>query len=532
MRWSLLVVLFVGCGDNDRTVPFRVHEDTEDEVVDTPASPAPAEDAVSRSIEGESTVDVDGAELDVSPRKLHAVLQLDTDSDGDRDAIGLTVTRAEDGRAEVGLVLARRDAQAMSTRSIGRSLVDACDEPEIRAEIQRQSGHFMIGKAELSCEESSSTVFILASDEASPRLRERFVATDLTMTARFADLDADDHQDVEITLGAADRTTTLAFYNRPGGLGSDATAFGASLDALLTAIGEDDDSARELFDALCGPSARFGVGGRMGLECPQEQTERADTLRLTSLAVEDLAHAALRVPNSASAAFLSAARHQSPEWRRITRSPPTDDSFSLRGGRLVLAGGRVAFDLESGEQIPLESPGAPPVTSPDGQVAARLSGERIELVDAGSAVLAGGAPISRQRLGDAPSGLRWWLLGWAPQGLFVFDGDSRFVVPRTESGALLAPIEVADDSPSPAPLTGARVSADGERWIVELPLGVLAYTAAGVELFHPVGWDDVSGDPSSAAMSEDGAWIAVAKGDGVFAFRTGRAPSPRPTSTP
>lgn len=504
MRLALVLMFLIACGDDDRSVPFRPEPAEE-----TTEPSAPFEARSGHPLEGTSA-SVGNATLESEGRQLRALLAADFDRDDDEDALAIAVT-PQDDQLEVALLYGHREAQQFATRVLGRVLISDCPSPEVRADASQPQPDMLTGSATLGCESGEVTVLLVASGGRAPRLRERFAARGVSLQPRFVDLDEDGHQDLEVVFGSGDDRLTLALLDRPGGMGRDATGLQTSLDALLERAEAGSASALALFDAACGPEPRISVGGRFGLDCPRGQTRRADSMAAVQLARTDLARAVLRMSSASPDAvtrFVAAVPHEEPTWRRVADAPTANALTAI----LSFTDGTVSiFGATPDPMQPL--PEVAPVTSPDGRFIARgIADDAVEIVSAAVGATAGYAvPERTLPLGLPPSGAAWWLLGWAPQGVLVTDGVTRFV-----AGTGVVPL--AADAPAPAPLRGGRVTRDGERWVTETAIGLLVHDGSSVALVRPRGWDEVGGAPRDAAVSEDGRTVAVVKGDGVFVF--------------
>ncbi len=467
------------------------------------------------ALDGATSAAVGGATLESDGRLLRSLLAADLDGDDDEDALAIAVT-PQDEQVEVALLHGHREAEQFSTRVLGRVLIPDCPTPEISAEANQPQADMLTGSATLGCESGPVTVLLVASGGRAPRLRERFAARGVSLDARFVDLDDDGHRDLEVVFGSGDERLPLALLDRPGGMGRDPAALQASLDALLERAEAGSASALTLFDAACGPDPRISVGGRFGLDCPRVQTRRADSVMATQLAQTDLVAAVLRMRDAAPdavARFLAAIPHESPPWRRVADAPTANALTAIlsfgNDHELSIFGARSTLDAATGQPLGGEPTAA--VTSPDGLFIARgIAEDAVEIVSATVGTTAGYAvPERTLPLGSPPSEASWWLLGWAPQGVLVTDGVTRFV-----AGTRLLPLDA--NAPAPAPLRGGRISRDGDRWVTETAIGLLVHEGSAVTLVRPSGWDDAPGLPRDAAISADGRTLGVVKGDGVF----------------
>ncbi|MGB5282987.1 MAG: hypothetical protein WBN29_00665, partial [Polyangiales bacterium] len=121
---------------------------------------------------------------------------------------------------------------------------------------------------------------------------------------------------------------------------------------------------------------------------------------------------------------------------------------------------------------------------------------------------------------DRPAtAFEWAVLGWAPQGLVAASGDLLRVVPVNELGKPAGrPIDLDTTSPLPAPIHGARITADGARYVIPHAEGVVVrdWREGGSGLWlRPGDWDAVQGELRSIAISPNGRKIALQKGSEI-----------------
>jgi hypothetical protein len=113
----------------------------------------------------------------------------------------------------------------------------------------------------------------------------------------------------------------------------------------------------------------------------------------------------------------------------------------------------------------------------------------------------------------------WAVLGWAPQGLVAATGDRLRIVPVDELGKTAGqPIDLRPGSPLPAPVRGARITPDGNRYVIPHPEGIVVreWQRGGSGLWlRPSDWTQVPGELRAIAISPSGKRIAVQKGNEI-----------------
>lgn len=307
----------------------------------------------------------------------------------------------------------------------------------------------------------------------------------------------------------------------------------------------------DAFTALCRESgaARIGLSGTHGLQCQQSPA----TARAVSVAIT----AAIRRGNFVRALELqrwweSTAIQPTPEerelvqaawrkakatatatWRSLGREG-SPASLYFRDADTLVVDGRAprAIQLSSGSETRLsEAEITPPIRDPGGRFAVRS----VRITCAGFEAEVGPVggkqthrvPIER-RSDNAPcrtpidrtaSLFDWAVLGWAPQGLVVASGDLLKVVPLNAFAKPAgAPVDLHTGSPLPAPVRGARITADGSRYVIPHPEGIVLreWHGGGTGLWlRPPDWNAVPGELRSIAISPDGRSVAVQKGSEI-----------------
>jgi len=290
-----MVALATACGsceDGDgRLVPFGIDAGQEG-----PEAPEPTEEPPFSAVEGQRlpegtrAVAVEGAELQANEGHFAALLPLDMEGDGDRDA--LLLVHGDEG---YGLTLAIRQGSSFELRTLGNFAAPApCALDDVS--MRTVAAKIAVVKAGFRCnvetrEDRWGALWILSVDR-NPRVLERITMLPehgrapgtLDANARAADHDADGHMDVlvDFRLTTPDQaepiTTTLIWLDRPSGLGrvpgqpeGDIVALAdraKAVSATSTAAAVAR-SALALHAALCrGDSApRIRLGGADGVDC-------------------------------------------------------------------------------------------------------------------------------------------------------------------------------------------------------------------------------------------------------------------------
>lgn len=534
----LAPLALVACGDDDAPrVPLRTTELT---------PPTEADDAAFEPRRGESfATGMHGIQLEglavPGAAKTHALFVIDLDRDQDRDGL---LVRVDETGARVGVVVATRDGGQFVLRELSPLPLDGCTVAE--ASITHVTPSSFVAEARVTCPatseattESSLTHHWLVSQEAVPRAR-LLVSTRTPATLRFAfeDLDDDGHEDVRGTLALDGRELALRWLDRPGGLAFDASEPSATLEAAMR---ESPELGASLAAALCrGDQAVVRLGpGTFGLECPEAMVGAArvaetDALLRAGRLVDALV--AIDRGGLASPAALDAAAQPGVVMERSPfpyRGEPSLDAAHLAlafvGTDLRVQGASIDRVSPDGSASPADAE-LPPIRSSDEAPwtlvrlrAEPCGGARVSLAAWRDGTLGPEHELALDVCDPtaAPTDARspWRVLGWAPQGLVAARLGQRRVLPVTSDGlAAGAPMELDADAPWPAPVRGPRITPDGSTWILERAEGVLVFRDDAVSLWRPEGWSDGPA-PTAAALSQDGATIAVLRGDAIWILR-------------
>ena len=550
MRLCAVTALLMGACSGDRRVPQ--HEERHEPEVEAPTR---FEAQRSQPVEPGASVSVEGASLDVP---LRALLVLDLDGDGDRDALGVEVTEGE--HATVAVHIAHRDEASFRARRVGELAIDEGCHVEA-ASLETASAEHAFATATIACPESDAAesagwrAWWVLTMGATPRLHETLSLRgpgDVTLT--LEDLDDDRHLDLRAELdlegASGDGPIALRWFDRPSGLARESGEPAATLSAL-----EDRAHANRWIAALCADdttdAARFRLGrGAWGLECPATLTQRArDARALALLEAGDLRAAVAALPDAPDATLQRAliAKATMARSRMITRwSEPTvastrhvmlafaGDDLIVRGveaqlyraARLSSAAGADpalgANPLPPLPPVPADAHSAP-VTDPRDSffvqsVHRDCNGVELRLLaraQLGASEFAAPRPVRAHSapLEDCTQREEWRALGWAPQGVVIASLESRRTVPLTvDALALGDSVELPDDALPPAPLQGGRITPDGSVWIWETRHGVLRMDET-TELWRTADWTNAP--VHAAAISEDGSAIAILQNDAV-----------------
>ena len=569
-RWGAALVMFLagglvgGCSGR-KQVPFGLQDTGAPTELAAEAEASAAELPVGTAFEPDQVeVPVADSTLVLQAGYALAALQLDLDGDESIDALVVSADPQE-----VRLQAAYPRGLDVTARKIDSFLVPShCGEPA--AEIRQLSAALVGVRVEHACETGKRTNFWLVTIEAQPRIRERITvlppndrstaAIDLDL--RVEDRDADGYDDVVANVRIGEIDIPLAWLNRPGGFARDLSQPEGTLRELADAAWESLDSdlagakkralaVVDAFVALCRESgaARIGLSGTHGLQCQQSPA----AARAVSVAIT----AAIRRGNFVRALELQrwwegTAAQPSPEerelvqaaWRKTKdKTTATWRAIDSEGSRAhlyfrdadtLVVDGRAprAIQLSSGSKTRLsESDILPPVRDPEGRYAVRT----VRVTCVGFEAEVGPIrskqthriPIDR-RAGNVPcktpidrpaSVFEWAVLGWAPQGLVAASGDLLRVVPLNAFAKPAGrPIDLSAGSPLPAPIRGARITADGSRYVIPHAEGVVVrdWRGGGAGLWlRPADWNAVPGELRSVAISPDGQRVAVQKGNEI-----------------
>ena len=569
-RWGAALVIFLagslvgGCSGR-KQVPFGLQDaDTPTELAATPEESI-TELPVGTAFEP-NQVEVPVAESTLVLQAGYALAALQLDLDGNEPIDALVVSADPQ---EVRLQAAYPRGLDVTARKIDSFLVPSdCTEPA--AEIRQLSASLAGVRVEHACETGKRTNYWLVTIEAQPRVRERITVlppndrstAPIELELGVEDRDADGYDDVVANVHIGDTDVPLAWLNRPGGFARDASqpeatlrelADGAwkSLDSDLAGAKKQALAVVDAFVALCRESgaARIGLSGTHGLQCQQSSA----TARAVSVAIA----AAIRSGNFVRALELqrwwegTATQPTSEErdlvqaaWRRakakttatwrLIDSEVSPASLYFRDSDTLVVDGRAprAIQLSSGSKTRLsETEVVPPVRDPESRYAVRAVRVTCVGFEAEVGPVRGKqthrVPIDRRAGGvpcktpiDRPASVfEWAVLGWAPQGLVAASGDLLRVVPLNAFAKPAGrPIDLRAGSPLPAPIRGARITADGSRYVIPHAEGVVVrdWRGGGAGLWlRPADWNSIPGELRSVAISPDGQRVALQKGSEI-----------------
>jgi hypothetical protein len=566
-QWAAVLVMFVavvlvgGCSGR-KQVPFGLQDAGAPTELETESEEGAAELPVGTAFEpNQVEVQVAESTLVLQAGYALAALQLDLDGNDPPDALVLSADTQV-----VRLQAAYPRGLDVIARHIDSFLLPAhCVEPA--AEIRQLSASLVGVRIEHACETGKRTNFWLVTIEAQPRVRERITVlppndrstVPIDLELRVEDRDADGYDDVVADVRIGETDIALAWLNRPGGFARDASQPEAALrelaDSAWASLDSDLPRARkralavvDAFVALCRESgaARIGLSGTHGLQCQQSPaTARAVSVAMTAAIRRGNFVRALELQRwwegtateptpeereLVQAAWRKAKASTTATWRIIGREG-SPASLYFRDSDTLVVDGRSprSIQLSTGSESRLsEADIMPPVRDPDGRFAVRS----VRMTCAGFEAEVGPirgkqthrVPIER-RSGNAPcktpidrpaSVFEWAVLGWAPQGLVVSSGDLLRVVPLNSFAKPAgSPIDLRTGSPLPAPIRGARITADGSRYVIPHPEGIVVrdWRGGGAGLWlRPADWNAVPGELRSIAISPDGRSVAVQKG--------------------
>ncbi|RLB50159.1 MAG: hypothetical protein DRH23_05015 [Deltaproteobacteria bacterium] len=567
-RWAAVLVMFLagallgGCSSR-KQVPFGLQ--------DAGATAVPEGEEAAAELPVGTTFEPNQVEVPVAESTLvlevgYALAALELDLDGSEPSDSLVVSADPQ---EVRLQAAYPRGLDVTARTIDSFLVPShCVEPS--AEIRQLSASLVGVRVDHTCETGKRTNFWLVTIEAQPRVRERITVlppndrskAPIEIELRVEDRDADGYDDVVANVRIGETDVPLAWLNRPGGFARDASQPEATLkelaDSAWDSLNSDLRRAKQralavvgAFVALCRESgaARIGLSGTHGLQCQQSPaTARAVSVAMTAAIRRGSFVRALELQRwwegtatqptpeereLVQAAWRKAKAGTTVTWRIIGREA-SPASLYFRGADTLIVDGRAprAIQLSTGSESRLpEADIMPAVRDPDGRFAVRS----VRMTCAGFEAEVGPirgkqthrVPIER-RASNAPcktpidraaSVFEWAVLGWAPQGLVVASGDLLRVVPLNAFAKPAgSPIDLRTGSPLPAPIRGARITADGSRYVIPHPEGIVVrdWRGGGAGLWlRPADWNAVPGELRSIAISPDGRHVAVQKGSEI-----------------
>lgn len=561
----LLGGLAGGCSGR-KQVPFGLQDAGQD-------SSAPAADVGEQAAAlpvgetfGPDQVEVRVADSTLVLQTGYALSALQLDLDGAEPIDALVVSADPQ---EVRLQAAYPRGLDVSARLIDSFLVPAhCVEPT--AEVRQISSSLAGVRVEHSCETGKRTNLWLVTIEAQPRVRERITvlppneqsSAAIEIELAVEDRDTDGYDDVVANLRIGETDIPLAWLNRPGGFARDVSQPEASLKGLADGAWESFSSnpgsangrALEVlgaFVALCRESgaARVGLMGTQGLQCQQSPaTARAASVAMAAAIRQGKFVRALELQrwwqNSAiqpspeerslvQAAWRKAKANAVATWRLVDNESGWASLYFQDDDSLVIDGRAPRqVQLSTGVKTRLsEAEIAPAIRDPSGRFAVRAVRATCAGFEAEIGPIRGKqshrVPIEK-RSANAPcktpidrpaTAFEWAVLGWAPQGLVAASGDLLRVVPVNELGKPAGrPIDLDTTSPLPAPIHGARITADGARYVIPHAEGVVVrdWREGGSGLWlRPGDWDAVQGELRSIAISPNGRKIALQKGSEI-----------------
>jgi hypothetical protein len=569
-RWGAALVMFLasalvgGCSGR-KQVPFGLQDAGAPTELTAETEEGAAELPVGTTFKP-NQVEVQVAESTLVLQAGYALAALQLDLDGNEPTDALVVSADPQ---EVRLQAAYPRGLDVTARNIDSFLVPShCAEPA--AEIRQLSASLVGVRVEHTCETGKRINFWLTTIEAQPRVRERITVlppndrstAPIDLELRVEDRDADGYDDVVANVRIGETDVPLAWLNRPGGFARDASQPEATLrelaDGAWESLRSDPVGAKkralavvDAFVALCRESgaARIGLSGTHGLQCQQSPaTARAVSVAITAAIRRGSFVRALELQRwwegtatgptpeereVVQAAWRKAKANTTATWRAIdTEGSPA--SLYFRDADTLVVDGRAprAIQLSSGSRTRLsEADIVPPVRDPESRYAVRM----VRVTCAGFEAEVGPirskqthrVPIER-RSGNVPcktpidrpaSVFEWAVLGWAPQGLVAASGDLLRVVPLNSFAKPAGrPINLSAGSPLPAPIRGARITADGSRYVIPHAEGVVVrdWRGGGAGLWlRPTDWNAVPGELRSIAISPDGQRVAIQKGSEI-----------------
>lgn len=545
----LVVLSAAACSDDAPRVPVRTHDDPGS----TPRDEAPFEPRRGESFaSGTHQVSVEGVAIP-DAALAHALLVLDLDADGDRDAL---VLRSDPTAGTVGVSVAIREGGAFRVRAPSPLPLEGCTVES--ATLTHPTRSSFVAEVRTTCAPTSANGALptpptaapsagpttelrmhrwILSNEAAPRVRIVTSTRGETSVAfAFEDLDDDEHEDVRATVRVLDSDVVLRWLDRPGGLALDA---GEPATTVRAAMADARELGASLARALCrGDAAMLRIGpGSWGLECPEDllgaarvaETDawlRAGRLEVALLAIDAGAVASTEALDAAATPGVTATRlpftYRGEPSLDVAHVALTFVASEVGPAALRVEGASIDRVARDGTSTPADALPSPIRSSDDPPWVLTRARSRGCAVDVTVALFREGALggvhelVDSSICGDDTRVGEWRALGWAPQGILVARlGDRRVLPVTTEGLAAGDPVAVDADAPWPAPALGARITPDGSVWILERREGVLHTRDGRTSLWRPSGWSEGE-SPSAAAVSPDGREVAVLRGDAIW----------------
>jgi hypothetical protein len=561
----LAVALLPGCPGR-KQVPFGLED------AGAPSS-VPASETVEITTElpvgetfGPDQVEVRVADSTLVLQAGYALAVLRLELDGSEPIDALIVSADPE---QVRLQAAYPRGLDVAARTIDSFLVPShCTAPA--AEIRQLSASLVGIRVEHSCETGKRTNFWLITVEAQPRVRERITVlppndsstVPIELGVRVEDRDHDGYDDVVANVRIADTDVPLAWLNRPGGFARDLSQPEATLSELAEDAWDSLDSnlpdatkralaVLDAFRALCreSGSARIGLSGTQGLQCQHSPaTARAVSVAIAAAIRQGSFVRALELQrwwdDTAAQPTVDERELVQAAWRKVKGGTTTtwravdiegsQASLYFRDDDTLIIDGRTprAVQLSSGAAMRLsEAEVVPPVRDPEGRYALRSVRATCSGFEAEVGPISGKqthrVPIAQRTeqgrcktpIDHPASVFEWAVLGWAPQGLLAGSGDLLRIIPLNASAKPAGrPIDLDTGSPLPAPIRGARITADGARYVIPHAEGVVVrdWREGGAGLWlRPADWNAVPGELRSIAISPDGRRVAIQKGNEI-----------------
>jgi hypothetical protein len=570
---ALVVLLTVGglsgCSSN-KQVPFGLEEPAEKDAIVETEEEATEEEAIAEMPVGETfepnqvEVPIDDVALVLPSGYALGALRLDLDGEEPTDAI---VVSTDEQR--VTIQTAFEKGLGVTASTIDSFLVpDDCKDP--RVDLRQLSSSLVTIRVDHACEAGDRTNVWILTVERQPRVRERMTLlppndvskSPVSLELAAEDRDADGYEDVvaNVSIGAIE--VPLTWLNRPGGFARDTSEPEASMKVLADdAWGFIDadpagssQRARGVVDAfvaLCreSGSARLGLAGTQGIQCgASKATSRAIATEVITAIRRGAFIRALELQrwwstgavqptaeerSAVQTAWQRAKASGNAAWTLVDTQSATA-RLEFRDEDHIVVGGFAPklISITTKTKEPLAPSDALPATrSPNGRLA--VKGVRVTCVGYEAEI---GPLMSKRthrvvierRPGTVPcrtpidrpaSVFEWAVLGWAPQGLVAATGDRLRIVPVDELGKTAGqPIDLRPGSPLPAPVRGARITPDGNRYVIPHPEGIVVreWQRGGSGLWlRPADWTQVPGELRAIAISPSGKRIAVQKGNEI-----------------